>query len=137
MPPRARSRRLRASRYLSFGRRSSVRCHIFHVGNFAYLKISKKSWRGDGVQLASVDSRSLKIPIGQVIAYTLATHPEVAVPGCASRFKYFFSSSHLIISFVPVEKNGKTLHLLKHSAKPTPADRKRRKIPLKGTIQEY
>ena len=36
-----------------------------------------------------------------------------------------------------VERNGKTLHLLKQGAKPSRTDRIRRKIPLKGTFTQY
>ena len=35
------------------------------------------------------------------------------------------------------EKNGKTLHLLKSSAKPVPAKRIKRKIPLLGNYEQY
>ena len=35
------------------------------------------------------------------------------------------------------EKNGKTIHLLKSASKPTPAGRKRQKIPVLGSFGEY
>ena len=40
-----------------------------------------------------------------------------------------------LINFL--EKNGKTLHLLKSKAKPTITDRKRKKIPIRGSISQY
>ena len=33
--------------------------------------------------------------------------------------------------------NGKTLHLLKSSSKPTPAKVKRKKVPILGTYDQY
>jgi len=36
-----------------------------------------------------------------------------------------------------IEKNGKTLNLLKASAKKINPNKKRKKIPLIGTIKEY
>ena len=36
-----------------------------------------------------------------------------------------------------IEKNGKTLHLLKASAKPTPAGRQRKKVQIMGTFGQY
>ena len=43
----------------------------------------------------------------------------------------------LINSFCPAEKNGKTLHLLKSASKPTPAGKKRQKVPILGSFGEY
>ena len=37
----------------------------------------------------------------------------------------------------PTEKNGKTLHLLKSSSKPAKSDRKRKKIPILGTFDQF
>ena len=36
-----------------------------------------------------------------------------------------------------IEKNGKTLHLLKARSKPTPSMKKRRKIEIFGTFGQY
>ena len=35
------------------------------------------------------------------------------------------------------EKNGKTLHLLKSSSKPSKTGKKRKEIPILGTYQQY
>ena len=35
------------------------------------------------------------------------------------------------------EQKGRTIHLLKQSSKPVPQERKRRKIELKGTFQQF
>ena len=35
------------------------------------------------------------------------------------------------------EKNGKTLHLLKSKSKPVPGGRKRKKLPVLGTFEQY
>ena len=43
--------------------------------------------------------------------------------------------AHLCI--LNIEKNGKTLHLLKANSKPIPTKLKRRKIQLLGTYKEY
>ena len=37
----------------------------------------------------------------------------------------------------PIEKPGKTLHLLKSGSKPVPAQRVRRKVQLLGTFDQY
>ena len=44
---------------------------------------------------------------------------------------------HLIPAIISVEKNGKTLHLLKSSSKPAAASKKRKKIPIMGTFGQY
>ena len=47
---------------------------------------------------------------------------------------------HLRLSppvYFHIEKNGKTLHLLKSKSKPVPAGRKRQKIPVLGSFGEY
>ena len=36
-----------------------------------------------------------------------------------------------------IEKNGKTLNLLKVKAKPIPEKKKRKKIPILGNIKEF
>ena len=41
------------------------------------------------------------------------------------------------IFFSIIEKNGKTLHLLKQSAKTSKAKKQRKIIPLLGSIQDY
>ena len=43
----------------------------------------------------------------------------------------------LILHFYLAEKNGKTLHLLKSSSKPSKAGKKRKEIPILGTYQQY
>ena len=45
--------------------------------------------------------------------------------------------SQLILLFNLVEKNGKTLHLLKSSSKPSKTGKKRKEIPILGTYGEY
>ena len=47
---------------------------------------------------------------------------------------YSFQSSYL---FIVTEKNGKTLHLLKARSKPIPYSKKRRKIEILGTFDQY
>lgn len=43
-----------------------------------------------------------------------------------------------LILFSPlIEKNGKTLHLLKQGSKRIASDRKRKKVPLMGSFGEY
>lgn len=39
--------------------------------------------------------------------------------------------------FLRTEHKGKTLHLLKANSKPVPQIRKRRKISIKGTFEEF
>jgi len=43
----------------------------------------------------------------------------------------------LTLCFVCTEHKGRTVHLLKASSKPVPQERKRRKIDIAGTFQEY
>ena len=43
----------------------------------------------------------------------------------------------LILFFYCLEKNGKTLHLLKSNSKPSKAGKKRKEIPILGTYQQY
>ena len=40
-------------------------------------------------------------------------------------------------SYVVLEKNGKTLHLLKSKSKPIASEKKRRKIEIFGTFTDY
>ena len=42
-----------------------------------------------------------------------------------------------LIFHVFAEKNGKTLHLLKSGSKPSQLDRKRKKVPVLGTFEQY
>ena len=44
---------------------------------------------------------------------------------------------HLLILHVLAEKNGKTLHLLKSGSKPTQLERKRKKIPVLGSFEQF
>ena len=39
--------------------------------------------------------------------------------------------------FLSIEKNGKTLHLLKSGSKPSMGERKRKKIPILGSFGQY
>ena len=41
------------------------------------------------------------------------------------------------ISYLPPEKNGKTLHLLKASSKKISGERKRKKVPILGSFEMY
>jgi len=43
----------------------------------------------------------------------------------------------LTLSFFPIEKNGKTLHLLKSGSKPVQGGKKRKQIPIMGTFGQY
>ena len=43
----------------------------------------------------------------------------------------------LTLCFICKERKGRTIHLLKASSKPVPQERKRRKIDIAGTFQEY
>ena len=47
------------------------------------------------------------------------------------------SATILYSSYVVLEKNGKTLHLLKSKSKPVSAIKKRRKIEIMGTFGQY
>ena len=51
----------------------------------------------------------------------------------------FFSKVSIIISLFNtiMQKNGRTLHLLKQGSKAQPASRKRKKYSVVGTLQEY
>ena len=41
------------------------------------------------------------------------------------------------ILLISIEKNGKTLHLLKSGSKPTLGGKKRQKVPILGSFGEY
>ena len=43
----------------------------------------------------------------------------------------------LILSIFYIEKNGKTIHLLKQNAKSYQGSKKRKKVPLLGSIGQY
>ena len=49
--------------------------------------------------------------------------------------KYILNKAIICISYI--EKRGKTLHLLKASSKKINAHKKRKKIPILGSIKEY
>jgi len=56
----------------------------------------------------------------------------------AENFAYHIQEFRLSKLFIYApEKNGKTLHLLKSGSKPTQAGRKRKKIPVLGSLTEY
>ena len=43
----------------------------------------------------------------------------------------------ILISYINIEKNGKKLYLLKQKAKTISAKKKRKVVPLLGSIQDY
>ena len=46
-------------------------------------------------------------------------------------------ATYFILSIFCIEHKGRTIHLLKHSSKPVPQERKRRKIELFGTFEQF
>ena len=46
-------------------------------------------------------------------------------------------ATHSIFSIFCIEHKGRTIHLLKQSSKPVPQERKRRKIELFGTFEQF
>ena len=58
-----------------------------------------------------------------------------SMPYLSRKYHPFFLKTTTPINFI--EKNGKTLHLLKSKAKPTATDRQRKKIPIKGSFVQY